>query len=57
MNLSTKQKVTDAENKLMVTGDEAAGKINGKIGFDIYTLYINIYIICINSYKYIYINE
>ena len=44
MNLSTKQKVTDAENKLMVTGDEAAGKINGKIGFDIYTLYINIYI-------------
>ena len=46
MNLSTKQKVTDVENKLMVTGDEAAGRINWKIGFDIYILYIiYIYII------------
>ena len=44
MNLFTKQKVTDVENKLMVTGDEAARRINRKIGFDIYILYINIYI-------------
>ena len=39
MNLSTKHRVTDIENKFMVTGGLRRG-INWEIGIDIYTLNI-----------------
>ena len=35
--LQNRNKVTDVENKLMVTGGKG-GRINWKIGIDIYTL-------------------
>ena len=38
MNLFTKQRVTDAEDKLMVTRRERGGGIIWKIRIDIYTL-------------------
>ena len=38
MNLFTKQRVTDAEDKLMVTRRERGGRIIWKIRIDIYTL-------------------
>ena len=40
MNLFTKQRVTDAEDKLMVTRRERGGRIIWKIRIDIYTLTI-----------------
>ena len=40
MNLQNRNRVTDVENKLMVTGDGGKGRggINWEIGIDIYTL-------------------
>ena len=38
MNLLTKHRVTDVENKLIVTKGERGGGINSEIGIDIYTL-------------------
>ena len=38
MNLSTKRRVTDVENKLMGTGGKGGGGIHWEIGIDIYTL-------------------
>ena len=38
MNLLTKHRVTDVENKLIVTTGERGGGINSEIGIDIYTL-------------------
>ena len=39
MNLQNRNRITDTENKLMVTrGEKDVGCINWKIGVDIYTL-------------------
>ena len=36
--LQNRTRVTDTENKLMVTSGEKEGRINWEIGIDIYTL-------------------
>ena len=38
MYLQNRNRVTDVENKLMVTRGERGGRINWEIGTDIYTL-------------------